>query len=222
MPASRLIFLGPPGSGKGTQAQRLAASLGLVHLSSGDVLRKEIRDGSDVGQRAAAYYNRGVLVPDEVVSRIMAAAVKRLPAGSGLVLDGFPRTVPQAEVLERDLAELHVRIDAVLDFRLDDAAIVQRISGRRICSRCDALYNAVFFPPKQADVCDRCGGALLQRADDREDVVMTRLATYRKLTAPLVEYYASRGMLHAIDAGRSADEVEAATRRVIASLGAAR
>jgi adenylate kinase len=220
MPVTRLVFLGPPGSGKGTQAQRLSASLGLVQLSSGDVLRREMRENSDIGRRAAEFYNAGKLVPDEIVSGIMVAAVQKLPAGTGFVLDGFPRTVPQAQVLDRDLAALKMNLDAVLDFRLDDALIIRRIVGRRICGNCNATYNTEFFPPRKAETCDRCGGALQQRADDREDVVVTRLETYRKLTAPLVEYYSRRGLLHAIDAGQSADAVEAAAAEVIASLSA--
>lgn len=217
----RLIFLGPPGSGKGTQAQRLVVRLGLVQLSSGDVLRREIQAATEIGKQAAGYYNVGALVPDDIVSGVMVAAVGALPPGTGFVLDGFPRTVPQAEVLERGLTALQVTIDAVLDFRLDDALIIRRIGGRRICTRCNALYNAEFSPPRQAGVCDRCGGPLTQRADDVESVVAARLDAYRRQTAPLVEYYQRRGLLHPVDAGGPVDGVAAQVAAIIASLGPA-
>jgi len=138
MPALRLIFLGPPGSGKGTQAQRLGARRGLVQLSSGDVLRRERQEGSPIGQKAAQYMDAGTLVPDEVITGVMLAAIDRLPAGTGFILDGFPRTLPQAETLDAGLAERQLKIDAVIDFKLDDAEIIRRIVGRRVCNACAA------------------------------------------------------------------------------------
>lgn len=221
MPVTRLIFLGPPGSGKGTQATRLAQRFSLAPMSSGDALRREIRDGSEIGRKAAEYYNAGMLVPDEIVSGVMVAAIQKLAPNQGFILDGFPRTVPQAQVLERDLAAQGLALSGVLDFRIDDQAVIRRIVSRRVCSNCAATYNTEFFPPKQADVCDKCGGRLVQRADDREDVVVTRLETYRRLTAPLVEYYQRRGVLHAVDAGLPAEQVEAHAMRIIAGLVAA-
>ena len=159
MAATRLIFLGPPGTGKGTQAQRLGDSLGLVPLSSGDVLRREVKEGSAIGQRAQSYMKAGTLVPDDVITGVMLSAVDKRPAGSGFILDGFPRTVPQAEALEAGLRERGLGIQLVLDFQLDDQEIIRRIVSRRICSDCGATYNTKFLPPKVAGRCDRCGGS---------------------------------------------------------------
>ncbi len=215
MPTTRLIFLGPPGSGKGTQAQRLAAKLGLVQLSSGDVLRRERQEGSPIGRQAAAYMDAGTLVPDEVITGVMLAAVDRLPAGTGFILDGFPRTVAQAEALDRGLAERKLAITGVIDFRLDDEEIVRRIIGRRVCEQCAATYNVSFLPPRVAGRCDRCGGGLIQRRDDTREVIVTRLATYREQTAPLIEYYARRGRFHTVDSASGADAVESAVARIV-------
>jgi len=220
MRAWRLIFLGPPGTGKGTQAQRLAQRLGLVQLSSGDVLRKEVKDNTPIGQQAFQFMKAGTLVPDEVITDVMLSAIDRLPAGTGFILDGFPRTVPQAEALDAGLKQRKLAIDAVLDFQLDDAEIVRRIVTRLICSECGATYNTEFMPPKVPGVCDRCGGQVLQRVDDREEVVATRLSAYRAQTAPLIGYYARRGRLHTIDAAVGADEVEKMVARVLEKLGA--
>lgn len=219
MGAPRLIFLGPPGSGKGTQAQRLAERRGLVQLSSGDVLRRERQEGSPVGRRAAQYMDAGTLVPDDVITDVMLAAVDRLAPGTGFILDGFPRTVPQAEALDRGLRERDLAVDAVIDFKLDDEEIVRRIGGRRVCRHCAATYNVSFLPPRVDGQCDKCGGELVQRPDDRRDVIVTRLQTYRAQTAPLIDYYGRRGSFHAVDSAAGADAVEAAVRAVVDSLG---
>jgi adenylate kinase len=215
MPAMHLIFLGPPGSGKGTQAQRLAKSRGLVQLSSGDVLRRERQEGSPIGKKAAEYMDAGVLVPDEVITGVMLAAVDRLSAGSGFILDGFPRTLPQAQTLDRGLRDRHLAINAVVDFKLDDEEIIRRIEGRRICQGCAATYNVNFLPPKVAGRCDACGDVLIQRRDDVRDVIVTRLATYRAQTAPLIDYYAGRGRFYSVDSAQGADAVEAAVARIV-------
>jgi len=219
MPARRLIFLGPPGSGKGTQAQRLAERLGLLPLSSGDVLRRERQAGSAVGRKAAQYMDAGTLVPDEVITEVMLAAIDQLPSGSGFILDGFPRTVPQAEALDAGLEQRNLAIDGVIDFRLDDEEIIRRIVDRRVCKSCGATYNVSFLPPRKAGVCDRCGGELVQRSDDRRDVVETRLATYRAQTAPLIEYYSRRGNFHTVDSAAGADAVEADLWRIVQAIG---
>ncbi len=211
--------MGPPGSGKGTQAASMRDRLGLVPLSSGDTLRAEIKAGSDIGRQAAQYVQAGTLVPDEIITGVMLAAVKRQPAGAGVILDGFPRTVGQAEALEQGLADAGRRVDAVIDFQIDDSLIVDRIVNRRVCKNCGATYNIRFCPPQTADVCDRCGGTLIQRVDDREDVIRTRLATYREQTAPLIEYYAARGLLHRVDAAREATAVESDVAGLIEALG---
>ncbi len=215
MPATHLIFLGPPGSGKGTQAQRLAKRRGLVQLSSGDVLRRERQEGSAIGKKAAEYMDAGTLVPDDVITGVMLAAIDRIPAGTGFILDGFPRTVPQAETLDSGLRDRRLQVDAVIDFKLDDDEIIRRIEGRRICQGCAATYNINFLPSKVEGRCDTCGGELIQRRDDRREVIMTRLVTYRAQTAPLIDYYARRGRFYSVDSAQGADAVEAAVSRIV-------
>ena len=219
MPTVRLIFLGPPGSGKGTQAQRLAARLGLFQLSSGDVLRRERQEGSEIGRKAAEYMDAGTLVPDDVITVVMLAGIDKLATGTGFILDGFPRTVPQAESLEAGLKQRKLAIDAVIDFKLDDEEIVQRIGGRRVCNSCAATYNVSFLPPRVDGKCDKCGGELIQRKDDRREVIVTRLETYRAQTAPLIEFYSRRGRLQAVDSAAGADAVEAAVSRIVEKAG---
>jgi adenylate kinase len=215
MSATRLIFIGPPGSGKGTQAQRLHESRGLTQLSSGHVLRGEICSQTELGQRVAAYVESGALVPDQVITDVMLSAVDKLPAESGFILDGFPRTVPQAEALGAGFADRGMTVDAVVDFDLPDETIIQRISGRRVCTKCGATYNVEFLPPKAEGVCDVCGAEVVQRKDDAPDVVRARLETYREQTEPLVAFYADRGLLCRIDASQPADEVEAAVLEAV-------
>ena len=219
MAVTRLIFLGPPGSGKGTQAARMSQHFGLKAMSSGDTLRNEIKVGSLVGQQAGQYVRAGTLVPDEVVTRVMLSAISELPPETGFILDGFPRTVPQAEALAAGLGQAGAAIDAVIDFQMDDRLVVERIVTRRVCSNCGATYNTRFFPPKAEGVCDTCGGKVIQRVDDREDVVRTRLETYRSQTAPLIEFYSSRGLLRTVDASQEATVVEAQVVGLIEVLG---
>ncbi|MCK4341595.1 MAG: adenylate kinase [Phycisphaerae bacterium] len=219
MPAKQLIFLGPPGSGKGTQAGRLAERFGMVQLSSGDALRRERRESSEIGRKAAQYMDAGTLVPDEVITGVMLAAIDKLPAGTGFILDGFPRTAPQAEALETGLRQRGLELDAVIDFKLDDGEIVRRIVERRVCQGCQATYNVSFLPPKVDGKCDKCGGELIQRPDDREEVVVTRLETYRAQTAPLIEYYSRQGLLSTVDSSAGADAVQAEVTRLIKSAG---
>ncbi len=207
MPDANLMFLGPPGSGKGTQAVRLADALGLVQLSSGDALRRERKRGSPVGQEAARYMDAGTLVPDDVIMRVMLAQVDELPPGKGFILDGIPRTVPQAEALDRGLAERGLRLDAVVDFDVADAEIIRRVVNRRVCGDCGATYNLASIPPRVDGVCDRCGKALVHRPDDREEGVATRLSKYHEQTEPLIEYYRRRGLLVEVDAARDADAI---------------
>ena len=214
----RVIFLGPPGTGKGTQARRLSERLGLAALSSGDTLRREIKEGSEIGRQAERHVVSGGLVPDEIITRVMLAGIAKLGSNAGYVLDGFPRTTPQAEALEQGLNARGQRIDGVLDFELADAEIIARIVGRRVCSQCGATYNIAFLPPRRADVCDACGGGLAQRADDREDVIRTRLETYRAQTAPLIGHYADQGLLFRIDASGPAETVERAVVETVRAL----
>lgn len=216
----RLLLLGPPGAGKGTQAKRMSRRYGLTALSSGDILRGQIQIGSAVGKRAAPFVSSGALVPDDVITDVMLAGIAGTPYRTGFILDGFPRTLPQAQALDEGIEDLGVDITAVLNFDMDDRDIVSRIVGRRSCGKCGAVYNVDFLPPKTADVCDVCGSPLVQRVDDREDVVVNRLKTYRAQTAPLVKYYSDKGLLHTIDASAAADAVEAQVGLMIDSLSA--
>lgn len=210
-----LILLGPPGAGKGTQAQRMAKRYGLEPLSSGDILRSEVRANSAVGSEAKQFMNAGTLVPDDMITQVMLAGIAKTPRDPGFILDGFPRTLAQAEALETGLAQADIAIDAVLNFDMPDNDVVRRIVGRRTCSNCHSTYNIDFLPPRTDGVCDDCGRELVQRDDDREDVVVTRLATYRVQTAPLIRHYGDKGLLHSIDASVPADQVETAVRGVM-------
>lgn len=219
MTAMRLLFLGPPGVGKGTQAQRLAERLGLQVVGSGDTLRREIKDGSAIGQQAAKYVSAGALVPDDVITGVMLAGLLKMPSERGFILDGFPRTVPQAEALEAGLAKVSRKLGAVVHLTADDGRIVERMTGRRICSNCQATYNLRFSPPRTPGVCDVCGGPVVQRADDTEDVIRTRLETYRRQTAPLVAFYRQRGLLHDVNGEAAAEQVEASIARILTEHG---
>jgi len=219
MAAKRCIFTGPPGCGKGTQGSRMTDRFGLIAVSSGDMLRAEIKAASDVGMKAQQFVQAGTLVPDEIITGVMLAGIERLSKDRGFILDGFPRTLAQASALGKGLEDAGLSIDAVIDFQIDDRLVVERIVSRRVCGNCGATYNVMFFPPKAEGVCDKCGGEVAQRIDDTEAVVQTRLDTYRSLTAPLIEYYSSRGLLRTVDASQSADAVEAQVTEIIDSLG---
>ncbi|MCA9244382.1 MAG: adenylate kinase [Phycisphaerales bacterium] len=211
--------MGPPGTGKGTQATRLSAAHGLRAISSGDTLRNEIHENTDIGRRARPFVESGGLVPDEVITEVMLAGIDRIPDDAGFLLDGFPRTVPQAEALDAGLTARGRKLDAVLDFQLDDQAIVDRIVSRLVCKKCGRTYNTRFHPPTSPGQCDNCGSELSQRADDSEAVVQTRLKTYREQTAPLIGYYGERGILRGVDASSSADVVEREISAIVRSLG---
>ncbi len=218
MARPRLIFLGPPGTGKGTQAARMATRYNLTACSSGDALRDEIREQSEIGRQVNEYVESGTLVPDELITDVMLAAIDKFPESSGFILDGFPRTVPQAESLAVGMEKRSLPLDGVLDFQLDHRKIIERITSRRICSNCNRTYNLLFMPPAVAGQCDACGHKLLQRVDDCEDVIATRLATYEELTVPLVSYYTTRNLLHRIDADAAPDQVAEAVAAVIDRL----
>ncbi len=218
MGSPRLVFFGPPGTGKGTQAARVSRRFDLSCLSSGDALRHEIRTGTELGKAVDGYVQSGALVPDESITDVMLAAIQKFPRDKGFLLDGFPRTVPQAQALTAGLAARGKPLEAALYFRLDSDTIVRRITNRRVCSNCDRTYNLLFVLPASAGVCDECGHGLVQRVDDSEDVVATRLATYERLTVPLVEYYSDAGLLHEIDADASPDAVEEKVTLVIEGL----
>ena len=216
----RIVLMGPPGAGKGTQAQRLAEQLGMTHLSSGDIFRAEKASGSPLGQRVSEIMARGELVPDDVVVDVMARAVSEV--NGGLLLDGFPRTVAQAEALDETLAGLDLTLDGVVLITLDDEAIVSRITGRRTCPDCGKGFHVEFMPSARGEFCDDCSGdvELEQREDDSEEVVRERLAAYRKQTEPVIAYYRDSGKVRMIevDGSLSPDEVTASLKEKMAAL----
>jgi adenylate kinase len=211
-----LVFLGPPGAGKGTQAKRIAHDLGYVHLSTGDMLRDAVRKGTPLGRKAKEYMDRGELVPDDLIVSLIEEA---MPEEGGVVFDGFPRTVPQAEALDRMLERKNRRVDLVILFDLPDDLVVERLSGRRTCPECGSVYHMKYNPPKRDELCDRCGTKLVQREDDREEVIRERLRVYRTQTAPLVDYYRRKGILITLDASGSIEEVYSEIKRVLDEKG---
>jgi adenylate kinase len=206
-----LVLLGPPGAGKGTQAKRLIEEYPLVHLSSGDMLRAEKAAGSELGKKVVSYMDSGNLVPDELVTAVVISRIKQeLAMGKkGVLLDGFPRTLGQAKDLDKAFAEIGAKIDAVIDLHLDTDLIVDRMSGRRSCSKCGRVYHMTANPPKDGVNCDDCNVGLLQRPDDKEEVVRKRLVVYVEQTAPLEAYYRQTGVLKMVDASLEIDEVTA-------------
>lgn len=212
----RLIIFGPPGAGKGTQAQLLANKFGIPQIATGDILREAVKEGTDLGKMAKTYMDRGQLVPDEVVIGIVEERLRRPDCAKGFILDGFPRTVKQAEALENMLEKLGVKLDAVVNLEVDEEEVVKRITLRRTCRNCGAVYHLVFNPPKKEDVCDRCGGPLYQREDDREETVRNRLKVYREQTEPVLKFYEARGLLRNINGNLSIDQV---FQEVLKALG---
>lgn len=201
-----LIILGPPGAGKGTQARRLGEGLGIQHLSSGDLLRGERASGTALGDQVAGFMDAGELVPDEIMIEVILTRV-RATADSGILLDGFPRTVAQAESLDGALEGADWRLNGVLDLAVPRASIIERITGRRVCPKCNSVYHTRFRRPRQDGVCDQDGEELLQRPDDTETVIVSRLDNYDRQTRPLTEYYLRRGLLHSVDGDGAVDQV---------------
>ena len=191
----RIVMLGGPGAGKGTHAGYMSERLGIPHIASGDILREEVASGTDLGKKAKSYMERGLLVPDDLVEGMIARRLSRPDAKRGFILDGFPRTLEQARWLDGFLKKAGWDLDVVVNLVVPDWKIVRRLAYRRICRNCGAIYNLITMPPKKDMVCDRCGGRLYQRRDDREEVVRERLRVYRRQTAPLVAYYRGRGLL---------------------------
>ena len=214
--APRVVLLGPPGAGKGTQAKLLQDEFGAVQISTGDILRKAVADQTPLGQQAAGFINSGALVPDSVIVNLVAERLKEPDCARGFLLDGFPRTIPQAESLDEILKNAGQNLNCVLSVQVAQDVIVERLAGRRTCRQCGTLWHVVFSPPKVEGVCDRCGGELYQREDDKEQTIANRLQVYEKQTAPLVQYYRERGLLRAIDGTGEIDQIRA---RVIGALG---
>lgn len=210
-----IILLGPPGSGKGTQAERLVGELGVPHISSGDLFRAMKEQDTPLAREIQAIMARGELVPDSATLRVVEARLQEDDARAGAILDGFPRTVPQAEALDGLLAELGGRLAAALLLNITEDEVVTRISGRRVCPACERVYHVVYNPPAAAEVCDGCSGALLQRSDDEPRVVCERYRQYLSKTAPLIEHYRDAGLLVEIDAMR---QIEAITPDLVAAV----
>jgi adenylate kinase len=191
----RIAFLGPPGAGKGTQARDLAQEWEVLHLATGDMLREAVAAQSPLGREAKGYMDQGALVPDDVIIRMMGERLGRADAGRGFILDGFPRTIAQAEALAKLLKDLGQSLDTVVYFDVSEPELLRRLTGRRVCRKCGHTYHVTSNPPRRDGVCDACGGELYQREDDREDTVKNRLEVYRRQTAPLLDYYRQRSML---------------------------
>lgn len=203
----RLILMGPPGCGKGTQGKRLEARFRIPQLSTGDMLRAAIREGIPVGMAAKSFMDRGALVPDDVIVGVMRERMERPDCANGYLLDGFPRTIEQAKALDRMLAETGQKLTAAITLDVGDEEVVGRLSGRRQCGRCGAGFHLLFQRPKAEGVCDACGGELYQRDDDNEDTIRERLAVYGRQTAPLLAYYDGQGLLRRIPGAGSVDEI---------------
>jgi adenylate kinase len=213
-----LILLGPPGSGKGTQGERLQEDFRLPYYATGDILRAAVRGGTDLGQTAKEYMDRGDLVPDEVIIGVIGERVEGPEAADGFILDGFPRTIGQAEALGEEMDKLGRSITGVVLIDTDDAEVQRRLGGRRTCAKNGHIFHVDFDPPKNEGVCDVCGARLIVRDDDKPEVIAKRLETYHEQTEPLVDYYEERGLLKRVDGSQAPDEVGDRIRALLATL----
>ncbi len=210
-----LILLGPPGAGKGTQGQALSARYGIPKISTGDILREAVSQKTSLGLKAKSFMDKGALVPDEVVIGLVREKLGQPDCGKGFILDGFPRTIPQAESLKQILSELKMKLDAVIDFALSEQEIVNRLSGRRSCPNCKAVFHISMNPPKQNGICDECGNSLIQRDDDKEETIKNRFKEYQEKTSPLLNYYQKSGMLHSLAGNGKIEDVSQSIERIL-------
>ncbi len=201
----RTILLGPPGAGKGTQAERMIEKYGIPHISTGDIFRENIKNGTELGKKAQEYMNKGELVPDDLVCEIAFDRLKKDDCQNGFLLDGFPRTVYQAEKLDEFLAGIGQKLSKVIDLQVTDEELMKRITGRRVCKDCGATFHVVNFPPAVPGKCDKCGGVLIQRSDDNEETARNRIEVYNRETRPLIDYYEKSGNIVHIDGMISPD-----------------
>jgi adenylate kinase len=210
-----IILLGPPGAGKGTQAKKISAQFSIPQISTGDMLREAVKNGTEMGRQAKTHMDRGGLVPDEVVIGIVKDRLQATDCANGFILDGFPRTIPQAEALERATKDLKKEIRVVLSLEVDENELMERLCGRRTCTGCGAMYHVTFNPPKAQGTCDTCGAALVQRDDDREETIRTRLVNYKKMTEPLLQYYKGSGKIRTVRATGDIDAIYSGIAKIL-------
>lgn len=211
----KVVMLGAPGAGKGTQAKKIAANYSIPHISTGDIFRANIKNGTELGKKAKTYMDQGLLVPDELVVDLVVDRVNQEDCANGYVLDGFPRTIPQAEALTKALAGQGQKLDYAIDVDVPDENIVRRMGGRRACVGCGATYHLEYAPPKQEGICDTCGGELILRDDDKPETVTKRLGVYHEQTQPLIDYYTNAGILKRVDGTVDIDEVFQAITEIL-------
>ena len=203
----KIIMLGAPGAGKGTQAKQIADKFSIPHISTGDIFRANIKEGTELGKKAKGYMDAGELVPDELVCDLVVDRIQKEDCANGFILDGFPRTIPQAEALTEALNAIGQKMDYAIDIEVNDAQIVERMGGRRACLGCGATYHIINIPPKKEGICDRCGSEIILRDDDKPETVQNRLNVYHEQTQPLIDYYKNEGILSSVDGTQPMDKV---------------
>ena len=213
----KIIMLGAPGAGKGTQAKQIADKYSIPHISTGDIFRANIKNGTELGKKAKQYMDQGALVPDELTCDLVIDRIQQDDCKNGFVLDGFPRTIPQAEALDAALGKINEKMDYAIDVDVPDENIVNRMSGRRACLNCGATYHLISIPPKVEGICDRCGSEIVLREDDKPETVQKRLKVYHEQTQPLIDYYKNQGILKSVDGTQPMDEV---FKAIVTILGA--
>jgi adenylate kinase len=216
----RIVLLGPPGCGKGTQAKEIVSSYNIPQISTGDMLRLAVKNGSPMGKEAKKFMDEGLLVPDKVVIGIVEERLQGNDCQDGFILDGFPRTIPQADALEEVLKKIGRPLQGVISFEVDDAILIERLSGRRICKECGCGYHVSFDPPRVEGKCDKCGGELFQRDDDKRETIKERLEVYRRQTASLLSYYKEKGLLFSVDGTNDIGKVRNDVQNVILKIRA--